>query len=194
MRAPLQKAKPAGYDDLKALPDTVIGQIVDGELFAAPRPAFGHSRVTSVLGVEIGGPFDRGRGGPGGWWIIDEPELHLRQDILVPDLAGWRRERLPKPPAPSEPFLTLAPDWVCEVLSPSTASLDRVKKKHVYAREGVAYLWFIDPLARTLEILRLTDSQWLELNSYEGDAAVRAEPFDAIELDLSALWLTQETP
>ncbi|MHB8877588.1 MAG: Uma2 family endonuclease, partial [Myxococcaceae bacterium] len=133
-----------------------------------------------------------GSGGPGGWWILDEPELHLAKDILVPDLAGWSRARLPRPPAPSEPFLTLAPDWICEVLSPSTASLDRVMKKHVYAREGVSHLWFIDPLARTLEVLRLTEGRWVEVDSYAGDARVRAEPFEAVELDLSLLWLPSE--
>ncbi|MFZ5469781.1 MAG: Uma2 family endonuclease [Myxococcota bacterium] len=186
--------KPATYEDLKAIPDTMIAQIVGGELYASPRPAFGHARVSSVLGMKLGGPFDLGDGGPGGRWIFYEPELHLQRDILVPDLAGWRKARMPRPPAPSEPFLTLAPDWVCEVLSPSTASLDRVKKKHVYAREGVSHLWFIDPLARTLEVLRLDAGRWVEVDSYEGDAQVRPEPFEAVELDLAALWLPQENP
>ncbi len=172
----------------------MVGQIVDGELIALPRPAVGHARVTSVLGATVGGPFDFGKGGPGGWWILDEPEVHLHEDVLVPDLAGWRRERLPLPTSPSEPFLTLAPDWVCEVLSPSTASLDRVKKKHIYAREGVSHLWLIDPLARTLEVLRREGDRWVEMGSFAGEVSVRAEPFDAIELDLAALWLRDESP
>jgi Uma2 family endonuclease len=186
--------KPATYAELQALPETMIGQIVDGGLYASPRPAFGHARASSMFGGELVGPFDRGRGGPGGWWIIDEPELHLGSDVLVPDLAGWRRERMPVAPSPDAAFLTLAPDWVCEVLSPSTVSLDRVKKNHVYAREGGRHLWFVDPLARTLEIYRLENSRWLELGAYAGDERFRAEPFDAIELELSLLWLPAETP
>ncbi len=180
--------KPATYEQLKALPTNQVGEIVAGELYASPRPAFGHAHVSSALGVELGGPFGRGRGGPGGWLILDEPELHLGGDVLVPDLGGWRRERMTKPPAPSEPFLTLAPDWACEVLSPSTARLDRVTKNRVYAREGVAYLWFVDPLARTLEVFGLRDGLWAELGAYEGTERVRAEPFDAVELELEALW------
>ena len=114
----------ATYEDLLSLPDDVLGQIVEGELHATPRPAIDHQRASSVLGIRLGDPFDLGGGGPGGWWIVDEPELHLDWNVLVPDLAGWRRERLPE--LPREAFFTLAPDWVCEVLSPSTARLDRV--------------------------------------------------------------------
>src|SRR5687767_10568546 len=106
--------KPATYSDLLALPENVVGAILDGELVAAPRPAFGHARVGSGRGGDLMGPFDRGRGGPGGWWILHEVELHLGPDVLVPDLAGWRRTRMPKPPAPTEPFVSLAPDWLCE--------------------------------------------------------------------------------
>ena len=183
--------KPATYDDLKRLPEHVVGQIVGGELNVSPRPAFGHAHTSSSLTYELIGPFGRGRGGPGGWWIVDEPELHLGADVLVPDLAGWRKTRMPKPPAATEPFVTLAPDWVCEVLSPSTASFDRVKKKHVYAREGVRHVWLIDPIGKTLEVFRLSDGQWLELGSWGADAKVRAEPFEAIELELSGLWLPE---
>ena len=177
----------ATYDDLLRLPDNVIGEIVDGELIASPRPALPHSHATSALGGELLPPFGRGRGGPGGWWILDEPELHLGPDVLVPDLAGWRRERLPTIPA--EPFLALAPDWACEVLSPSTARLDRVRKLRVYAREGVGHVWLVDPAARTLEILRRDGEAWVLAATHAEAERVRAEPFGAIELELAALWI-----
>lgn len=179
---------PATEKDLETIPDGWTGQIVDGELWALPRPAFGHSRVTSRLGVELGGPFDMGRGGPGGWLILDEPELHLRQDILVPDLAGWRRERMQIEPAAEAPFFTIAPDWVCEVLSPSTARLDRVKKWRSYLREGVSGLWFIDPVARTLEAYRREGEQYQSIGTWEAGERARIAPFDAIELELDVLW------
>ncbi|WP_074949969.1 Uma2 family endonuclease [Myxococcus fulvus] len=182
--------RPATYEDLLALPEHVVGQIVDGELIVMPRPASPHGRATSRLGGELYGPFERGRGGPGGWFFHDEPELHFRKDVLVPDLAGWRRERMPE--IPDVPYFTLAPDWVCEVLSPSTASLDRVRKKRIYAREGVGHVWLVDPKARTLEVFRRDGERWVELGTYSGDERVRAEPFEALELVLSDLWLTSE--
>jgi Uma2 family endonuclease len=120
---------------------------------------------------------------------MDEPELHLGRDVLVPDLAGWKRSRLPM--VPREAFFSLAPDWVCEVLSPSTAALDRVRKKPVYAREGVEYVWFVDPVGRTLESFHLQEGRWVELGSWSGSDLVRAAPFDAIELELQALWLPE---
>ncbi len=132
-------------------------------------------------------PFDRGRGGPGGWWIVDEPELHLGRNVLVPDLAGWRRERLPA--FPREPFFTLAPDWVCEVLSPATARLDRLKKLSIYWREGVGHAWLVDPVLETLEVFRRLEEAWLGALAAGGDDVVRAEPFDAIELTLTGLWI-----
>ena len=180
--------KPATYADLLALPPTMVGQIVDGELYAMPRPAMGHAAVTSILGMDLGGPFQRGRGGPGGWWIVDEPELHFGPNVLVPDLAGWRVERMPQRPPASTPFVTLAPDWVCEVLSPKTSSLDRVGKKRIYARERVSWCWLIDPLERTLEAYRLEGELWLEVGTWRDDDRVRVPPFEAIELELSALW------
>ena len=132
------------------------------------------------------GPFDRGRSGPGGWRILSEPELHLGADILVPDVAGWRRERMPR--LPEEAYFPLAPNWICEVVSPSTARMDRVKKLPIYAREGVSHAWLIDPIARTLEVLRLEGGRWMILSTWSGLTVVRAEPFDAIDLDLSLLW------
>lgn len=178
---------PATLKDLESVPEGWTGQIIDGELHAHPRPAFGHGKVTSELGVELGAPFGRGRGGPGGWLILDEPELHLGPDVLVPDLAGWRRERMPEPP-PDTAFFTIAPDWVCEVLSPSTARLDRVKKWRSYLRERVPFIWFIDPIARTLEADTLSGPDYSRLGAWEAGERPRVAPFDAIELELDALW------
>jgi Uma2 family endonuclease len=186
--------KPATYEDLFALPENVVGEIIQGELIVSPRPAFAHAHAASALGADIGTPFFRGKGGPGGWWILDEIELHFDNDILVPDLAGWRRERLPKPPSPREPFMTLAPDWVCEVLSPSTARVDRRLKLPVYARAQVANVWFIDPMLRTLEVLRRQREGWLLVGTFSDREQVRAEPFDAVELDLGGLWLQDDAP
>ncbi len=138
------------------------------------------------MGGELVSPFGRGRGGPGGWWIVFEPELHLGEDILVPDLAGWRRQRLPN--LPNAAFFELAPDWVCEVLSPSTRQLDLTDKRNIYAREGVAHLWFVDPDARTLEAFELKEAQWVLTASLADDAPVSLPPFDAISFPLSALW------
>jgi len=178
--------RPATYEDLVALPDTLVAEIVHGELHASPRPAPKHTRAYSALGTLIGGPYDHGIGGPGGWWILDEPELHLDRDVLVPDLAGWRRGRLPR--LPETAYFPLAPDWICEVLSPSTAQLDRAKKLAIYARERVAHAWLIDPLARTLEVLRLEHGRWVILGTHAGSEVVRAEPFAELDLGLDGLW------
>jgi len=176
----------ATYQDLLTVPDHLVAEILDGDLYATPRPALPHARAATVLGVSVGGPFDRGIGGPGGWWILDEPEIHLAEDIVVPDLAGWRRERMPTIPAAA--FLSLAPDWVSEIVSPSTEMIDRSKKLAIYARESVGHAWLINPITRTLEVLQLEGGRWLLLATYAGTAVVRAAPFDAVELDLGALW------
>lgn len=179
--------KPATYEDLLAVPSHLVAEIIDDELYTSPRPASLHAVAATSLSVEIGGPFGRGKGGgPGGWVILYEPELHLHAQVMVPDLAGWRRERMPV--IPDAPAFELAPDWVCEVVSPSTGGLDRAKKMPLYARFGVAHAWLVDPLARTLEVLRLDGAGWRVAATFEGDAIVRAEPFDAIELELGALW------
>ncbi|MCL2779725.1 MAG: Uma2 family endonuclease [Polyangiaceae bacterium] len=177
----------ATYDDLVRVPSPLVAEIVDGVLYTHPRTASPHAIASSVLGGNLGGSFDWGHGGSGGWIIVDEPEFHFGEDVVVPDIAGWRRERMPKVPAVA--FFTLAPDWVCEVLSPSTEKLDRTGKMDVYAREGVRHLWFVDPIARTLEVHRLQNGLWLRVATYCDDAKVRAEPFDAIELELAALWI-----
>ncbi|MGC4064930.1 MAG: Uma2 family endonuclease [Polyangiaceae bacterium] len=177
----------ATYEDLLALPAHVVGQIVCGVLHATPRPAPPHARASTTLGEELGPPFNRGRGGPGGWVILDEPELHLGAHVLVPDLAGWRRERLPELPI-DKAYFELAPDWVCEVLSPSTAALDRGDKRRVYAEHQVRHLWFVDPEAQVLEVFALDGESYRLLEVYSGDQQVRAVPFDAIEMELGALW------
>ncbi|MFH2010708.1 MAG: Uma2 family endonuclease [bacterium] len=176
----------ATYADLEALPSNLVGEIVSGRLIASPRPAPRHAQASSGLGVLVGAPFHFGRDGPGGWWILDEPELHLGQDVLVPDLAGWRRERLPR--MPETAYFELVPDWVCEVISPSTERLDRGEKLEIYRREQVAHVWLVSPLARTVEVLRLTGEGFLLAVVHAVPGPVRAEPFDAVELDLGLLF------
>jgi len=184
------KAQPlktgATYDDLCAVPENFVAEMFDGELYATPRPAMPHAHAASVLGFELGGPFHRGRNGPGGWWILVEPELHFGNDVLVPDLGGWRREKLAA--LPTTAYFTQAPDWICEVLSPSTESLDRVRKLRIYARVGVEHAWLVNPALQTLEVFTLASGRWMLVATHEGSPLVRAEPFDAIELELGALW------
>ncbi len=181
-----RRRPPATYNDLLTVPDHLVAEIVDGDLYASPRPSPRHAAASSGLDGALHGPFDKGRGGPGGWRILFEPELHLGRDIVVPDLAGWRRERLPD--LPEQAYFSVAPDWICEVVSPSTAALDRAKKLAVYARERVSHAWLADPLARTLEVLRLENGRWTIVSTSAGADIVRAEPFEAIELDLTLLW------
>ena len=184
----------ATYADLEAVPPNKVAELVRGTLHVMPRPALRHANASSGLGGELRGPFHRGRGGPGGWIILDEPELHFPDptapgaiDALVPDLAGWRRERMPE--LPDAAYCTLAPDWICEVLSKSTERVDREEKMPVYAREGVRHAWLLDPVARTLEVYTLDEGRsWSEPAIFRGAEVVRAVPFDAIALDLAALW------
>lgn len=183
-RVPLDH--PATYDDLIAQPERVVAEIVDGELHASPRPSPRHAVAAFELGNSLGPPFGRGHGGPGGWLILAEPELHLGVDVLIPDLAGWRRERMTT--LPTTAFFTLAPDWICEVLSPSTEHLDRGQKLPIYARAGVAYAWLADPIARTLEAFERDDTGWVLLSCGRDTDVVRAAPFDAVPLELALLW------
>ncbi len=177
----------ATYEDLLKVPDHLVAELIDGELYTSPRPASRHARTSSVLGVKLGNSFDSGDGGPGGWWIIDEPELHLGGNAIVPDLAGWRRERMPV--FPDAAAFEVAPDWLCEVQSPSTARIDRVKKLPIYKEHGVQHVWLVDPVDRTLEVLRLENDRWVVAGNFAGDDVVRAEPFDAVEIELRALWI-----
>jgi Uma2 family endonuclease len=184
MADPARKA--ATYEDVLAAPNHMIAQVIGGELLLQPRPGLPHAAASIALVQDLGPPFQRGRGGPGGWVILFEPELHLAMDVVVPDLAGWRRERMPE--IPETAFTTLAPDWVCEVTSPSTASVDRVRKTRIYTREQIRHLWFVDPGTRVLEIWRLDGETYRMVLAASDSEIVRAEPFDAIELDLSILW------
>ena len=181
-----RRTRPATYDDLLAVPSHLVAEILDGELHTSPRPAPRHADAATGLGGALRGPFDRGRGGPGGWRILGEPELHPGRDVVVPDIAGWRRARLPQ--LPDQAYVEVAPDWICEVLSPSTAAIDRVKKLTIYAREGVGHAWLVDLIDQTLEVLALEGSRWVLVATYAGADVVRAEPFLAIDLDLTLLW------
>jgi Uma2 family endonuclease len=178
--------RPATYDDILGLPENVVGEIVAGELLVSPRPAGAHAIGASALGGALTPPFQFGNGGPGGWWIVDEPEVHHGDDVVVPDLAGWRRERLPE--YPRSAFVTLSPDCVCEVLAPSTGRTDRTKKLPAYAQMGVRHLWLVDPAAETLEVFRLEGLHWVLLGAHGGDDVVRAAPFEEIALELRWLW------
>lgn len=178
--------KPASYEDLFDLPEHIVGEIINGRLVTHPRPAPRHARAYSRLGMEIGGSFDFDRNGPGGRWILDEPEIHLMGDILVPDIAGWRRERMPR--LPETAWFDLAPDWLCEILSPSTARVDRAEKLPIYARWGVPHVWLVDPDLRTLEAYENQSGRWVLLATLKDDEAVSLPPFDAISFSLGGLW------
>ena len=179
----------ATYEDLLKVPDILIAEVLDGELITSPHPPLPHLRVASVLICDVS-PFDRQASNPGGWWILFEPELHLGDDILVPDLAGWQRECMPV--LRGAPYFEQAPDWVCEVVSPSTGRIDRVRKMPIYAREQVSHVWLVDPLQRILEVYRLEGWHWVVAGTDGDDEIVRAEPFDAIELEMSRWWLEPE--
>ena len=178
--------RPATYRDVLDAPPHKVAEIVAGELHLHPRPASLHALACFRLGGLLDGPFSFGRGGPGGWWIVFEPELHLGEDILVPDLAGWRRTTMPD--YPDAPYFTIAPDWVCEVLSPSTRSLDLGGKRQIYAREGVKHLWFVEPVGRSLQAFELQAEDWVALASVHEAETVSLPPFDDIGFPLDALW------
>ncbi len=176
------------YQQLLDLPDGLTGEVIDGQLHTQPRPAGPHAVAASRLGADIEGPYGRGRGGPGGWWIIDEPEVHFVRDaeVLVPDIAGWRRERMPQ--VPRDQRFEVVPDWVCEVLSPGTESKDRKVKMPFYARYGVHYAWIVNPPERVLEAYVLEDGGWKTVGLFHGDDKVSAPPFGEITVALGDLW------
>lgn len=179
--------KPATYQDILDAPEGLVAQIINGALYTQPRPASPHALASSTLGMMLGNPFQLGVGGPGGWTLLDEPELHLAEtDIYVPDLAGWRLETMPE--FEVAPYIKTIPDWVCEVLSPSTRMFDLTEKRDTYAKVGVEHLWIVDPDARTLEAFVLRDSVWTLQGTWRDDAAVDADPFKAITIDLAHLW------
>jgi Uma2 family endonuclease len=182
----------ATYEDVLNAPEHKVAEIIDGVLYLSPRPAFPHAGATTLLVSDLAGPFDKGRGGPGGWRLFIEPELHFGEDVVVPDIAGWRTSRMPR--QPTEAFATLAPDWLCETLSPSTAKLDRTKKLGVYAREGVPHVWFVDPKRQTLEVFALRGSRLVTQRTYRAREKVRVEPFDAVEIELAFLWGERPEP
>ena len=181
------EARPrATYQDVLDAPPHRVAELVDGVLYTNPRPAMPHALASSALEIDLGAAFQFGRGGPGGWWIVVEPELHLGDDILVPDLAGWRRTRMPS--YPETAYTTLVPDWVCEILSPSTRGLDLETKRPVYARDCVRHLWLVDPAARTLEAFELAAGEWSTIATVAGDAVVQIPPFEAASFSLADLW------
>ncbi|PZN73304.1 MAG: hypothetical protein DM484_22995 [Candidatus Methylumidiphilus alinenensis] len=180
------------YAELCDLPPHVTGEIIGGKLYTQPRPAGPHAMSGSTLGMDIGAAFQRGKGGPGGWWIIDEPEIHFVRDVVVcvPDIAGWRKERMPK--IPKGHRFEIAPDWACEVLSPSTGKKDRVVKMPVYAQFGVSFLWLVHPLDRTLEAFALHEGCWTVIGLFQDDETVQVAPFAELALNLGDLWAEVE--
>ena len=178
--------RPATYQDVLDAPEHVVAEVIDGVLYTFPRPAPPHTVAMSRLMFTLGPPFDQGKGGPGGWLIVTEPELHLGDVILVPDLAGWRRERMPE--LPETAYFSLPSDWVCEIHSPSTRKVDLDKKRPIYAREGVGHLWLVDPIGRTLEAFELRDGEWVLLATLADNAPVSVPPFEAITFSLGDLW------
>ena len=190
MAKPAKRA--ATYEDLLAVPEHLVAEILFGTLVTHPRPAPRHARVANRLGTVLGPPFDLGAGGPGGWVFLGEPEIHLGQHVVVPDLAGWRRERLPA--IPETAWIDVPPDWICKVLSPSTEGYDRGEKRAIYAEAGVGYLWFIDPRSFLLEVFELRERKWVLVDTFRDDANVAAPPFAEAAFSLSLLWPFDPSP
>lgn len=177
------------YEQLLALPENLVGEIIGGTLYTQARPSGRHGTAELGLGATLLFPFQRGKGGPGGWWIVPEPELHFIRDteVVVPDLAGWRRERMPT--IPEGHRFEVVPDWVCEILSPGTVKKDRVLKLPLYAHYGVAYVWLMDPLERTLEAYELREGAWVLIATLKDDDPVSVAPFAAVTFSLGDLWV-----
>ncbi len=181
-----QEKRPATYADIEAAPEHLVAEIIDGELKMHPRPSLRHGLTATSLSDELTGPFQKGRGGPGGWIFVIEPELHLGNHVLVPDIAGWRRERLPS--VPETPYAAIVPDWICEVLSGSTETRDRTVKMRAYAEQGLSHFWIIDPRLQLLEVFENDDHRWTKIGAWNSDDEVCAPPFEAITFPLADLW------
>jgi Uma2 family endonuclease len=182
----LKQPRAATYADLEALPPNMVGEIIFGTLHAQPRPAFRHGRAAARLQTKLGGPFDLDHKGPGGWVFITEPELHLGPHVVVPDIGGWRRERMAE--LPNAHWTDIAPDWLCEILSPSTQRIDRTDKLAIYASFGVKHCWYVDPIAKTMEVFTLTGDKWLLAQTYKDADPVTAPPFETHTFPLDVLW------
>jgi len=183
------KKRPATYADIEALPPNMVGEIIFGVLHAHPRQAPRHAVATNAIATKISEPFQFGGGGPGGWIFMIEPELHLGPHVIVPDIAGWKRERLT--PFPETAYMETPPDWLCEVLSPSTQKIDRTDKLTVYAEFGVGHCWYVDPFARTLEVLALVGDKWQLAATFKDSDQVIAPPFEAHTFPLDVLWVPE---
>ncbi|MGH9457272.1 MAG: Uma2 family endonuclease [Thermoanaerobaculia bacterium] len=176
----------AAYADIERAPDDRIAELVLGDLYLSPRPSLRHALAASALVTLLGDAFHFGRSGPGGWWILFEPEVRSWGDVLVPDIAGWRREHLAA--IPDGVGIHLPPDWVCEVLSQSTELFDRNQKLPRYADLGVKHLWLVDPAARRVEVYERAGLVWARLEVHGADAVISAPPFEAVPLELLSLW------
>lgn len=188
LHMPEAAKREATYTDLYGVPEGAVGEIINGELIVTPRPSRMHGFSAYALGGELLPPYQFGRGGgPGGWVIIGEPEIKFGENYLVPDIAGWRRERFPQ--SEETNWISVPPDWITEILSPSTVRVDRIKKMAIYAEHGVSYLWLIDPIAKTLEVFRLEAGGWLLRSVFGESDEVRVEPFADTEIDLKNLWI-----
>lgn len=177
-------------DDLLAIGEHErFHEVIDGDLVRKAMPSARHG-AAQIAASQLLRPFNRrpgGSGGPGGWWFASETEIQLAADqVYRPDVCGWRRERLAE--LPSEAPVKVRPDWVCEILSPSNAGNDTVKKLRGYHRHQIPHYWIIDPVAETLTVHRFTEGGYLLVLAAERSERVRAEPFDAIELQVGVLF------
>jgi Uma2 family endonuclease len=179
--------KGATYEDVLAAPADKVAELLEGDLYLSPRPNPRHANAASTLATDLHDAFQKGRSGPGGWWILFEPEIHLGDNVLVPDIAGWRRDRLPA--LPDKGWFEAVPDWLCEVISPSTSRIDREKKLPIYAAAGVEWAWIVDPSLQTLEVLRREDGRVVLDGAHFGDTSISAPPFAAVSIELGPLWV-----
>ena len=181
-----KQKRQATYADREAAPEYLVAEIINGELFTHPRPSLRHGATANALGAALTGPFQKERGGPGGWVFFIEPEIKFGDDILVPDIAGWRRKRISAWPETN--YFEISPDWICEILSGSTEKRDRTVKKSIYGAACVPHLWMVDPRLQVLEAFELRDGHWTDVGTWNSDDLVRAPPFDAITFSLADLW------